>query len=82
MCLLQASEADPVKAAATAEALSALLVLLVPPGGSPQDAPPPPGDLLSEPCLAGTTTSFLAEGSVCLCNVTVFCSVQSVALYA
>lgn len=51
---LQARQTDQVTAAATAEALSALLVLLVPPGGSPHDAPPPPGDLLTEPCLAGT----------------------------
>ncbi|KAA6424273.1 MAG: kinase domain containing [Trebouxia sp. A1-2] len=50
---LQARQTDQVTAAATAEALSALLVLLVPPGGSPHDAPPPPGDLLTEPCLAG-----------------------------
>ncbi len=51
---LQARQTDQVTAAATAEALSALLVMLVPPGGSPHDAPPPPGDLLTEPCLAGT----------------------------
>ncbi len=51
---LQARQTDQVTAAATAEALSALLVLLVPPGGSPHDAPPPPGDLLTQPCLAGT----------------------------
>ena len=52
---LQASKTDPLKAAATADALSALLVLLVPPGSAPHDATPPPGDLLTEPCLAGAT---------------------------
>ena len=57
---LQASQHDPIKAAATAEALSALLVLLAPPGSSPHNAPPPPGDLLTEFCLAGTAVSFTA----------------------
>ena len=51
-------------AAATAEALSALLVLLVPPGGSPHDAPPPPGDLLTEPCLAGTPASLFVPDAL------------------
>ena len=50
---MQGDQNDPVRAAAAAEALSALLVLLAPSGDSPHDAPPPPGDLLTEPRLAG-----------------------------
>ena len=51
--MTQGDQSDPVRAAAAAEVLSALLVLLAPSGASPHDIPPPPGELLTEARLAG-----------------------------
>ena len=59
-CVAQVDQNEPVRAAAAAEALSALLVLLAPAGCAPHDAPPPPGDLLTEARLAGAVPYCLA----------------------
>ena len=68
--MVQVDRKDPVRGAAAAEALSALLVLLAPSGCALHDAPPPPGDLLTEARLAGAFPYCLSCwlvvcGSVC-----------------